>query len=259
MDLGLAGKVAMISGGSSGMGLAIAAELLREGAVVEICGRDPGRLAAAAAELSRRSGRKAGTSVVDVRDHAAVTDWVNRTAAQHGALHIMVTNASGPPPGPAEGFGLDAYRDAVELSMLSHIGLVQAALPHLRAAGWGRILMIASETIKQPIPEYALSNIARLGLIGYVRTLVHELGDSGVTANVLAPGCTATHLVLDQLPAGVDREVALRDFADGAGIPLRRVAEPEEIAAVATFLISARAGFVTGTVQPVDGGRARGI
>ena len=258
MDLGLTGKVAMIAGGSSGIGLAIAAELLREGADVTICGRDPGRLARAAAELAGQTGRKAGTSVVDVRDHAAAADWVAQVAAR-GPLHIMVTNAGGPPAGATSDFSLDDYRAAVELSLLSHIGLAQAALPHLRAAGWGRLLVIASEAMRQPIPEYALSNVVRPGLAGYVRTLAHELGDSGVTANVLAPGYTATAPVLDHLPAGAGRDAALRDVAVRAGIPLRRVAEPAEIAAVAAFLVSARASFVTGTVQVVDGGRALGI
>jgi 3-oxoacyl-[acyl-carrier protein] reductase len=259
MDLGLTGKVAMIAGGSSGIGLAIAAELLREGATVAICGRDPGRLAAAAAELAAQAPGKAETSVVDVCDNAAVRDWVMRTADQHGALHIVVTNAGGPPAGATSDFDLDGYRAAVELSMLSHIGLAQAALPYLRAAGWGRILVVASETVRQPIPEYALSNVARPGLAGYVRTLAHELGGCGVTVNLLAPGYTATPPLLDHLPAGVDRSTALHDAAAAARIPLGRVAEPGEIAAVAAFLVSARASFVTGTVQVVDGGRALGI
>lgn len=259
MDLGLTGKVAMIAGGSSGIGLAIAAELLCEGAAVEICGRDPGRLAAARAALSALRAGHVGTAAVDIRDAAAVRDWVARTVAAHGALHILVTNAGGPPRGASRDFDLDAYRDALELSLLSHIGLVRAALPHLRAAGWGRIVMVASETIRQPIPEYALSNVVRPGLVGYVKTLVRELGDCGVTVNVLAPGYTATAPVLSRLPEGMDQDAALREVAARAGIPLGRVAAPEEVAAVAAFLVSARAAFVTGTVQVVDGGRAAGV
>jgi 3-oxoacyl-[acyl-carrier protein] reductase len=182
---------------------------------------------------------------------------VERVHATHGALHIVVSNAGGPPAGATGDFGLDDYRAALELSLLSHIGLVQAALPRLRAAGWGRVLMVASETVRQPIPEYGLSNVARPGLVGYAKTLVRELGDCGVTVNVLAPGYTATPPLLAALP-GVDRDKELRAVAESAGIPLGRVASPAEVAAPAVFLLSALAGFVTGTVQVVDGGRALG-
>jgi 3-oxoacyl-[acyl-carrier protein] reductase len=245
MDLGLDGKVALVAGGSAGMGLAIARELSREGAAVSICGRDQARLAAAGAAL----GGKVTADQVDIRDHAAACDWVERTAARHGALHILVTNASGPPPGPLAEFSLDDHRAALELALLAHIGLIQAALPHLRRAGWGRVLIIASETIRQPIPQYALSNVARPGLVGYAKTLVRELGPGNITVNVLAPGYTATA----ELP-GPEAEVAA-----AAGIPLGRVAQPAEVGALAAFLLSERAGFISGTVQVIDGGRAWGI
>jgi 3-oxoacyl-[acyl-carrier protein] reductase len=243
MDLGLAGKIALVAGGSAGIGLAIARELVQEAATVSICGRDPDRLATAVADLGAE-----GTAL-DVCDTDSARDWVDRTAEKHGALHLLVTNAGGPPAGATTTFDLDDYRAAVELGMLSHIGLVQAALPHLKRAGWGRILMITSETVRQPIPEYALSNIVRPGLVGYAKTLVRELGAGDITVNVLAPGYTATAA----LP-GPEEQVAAE-----AGIPLGRVAAPEEIAAVAAFVLSGRAGFVNGTVQVVDGGRALGV
>jgi len=254
MDLGLAGKVALVAGGSAGIGLAVARELVAEGATVSICGRDPGRLAAALVEL----GPAAGGHALDVRDGAAVRDWVDRVAAEHGALHVVVTNAGGPPAGGTGDFDLDGYRAALELSLLAHVGMVQAALPHLRKAGWGRVVMVASETVRQPIPAYALSNIVRPGLVGYAKTLVHELGGAGITVNVLAPGYTATAPVLDGLGTG-EEAAQLAEVAREARIPLGRVARADEVAAVAAFLASDRAGFVTGTVQVVDGGRALGV
>ena len=245
MDLGLKAKVALVAGGSAGIGLAIARELVAEGARVAICGRDPDRLAAARAEL----GEAVTTTVLDIRDTGAARAWVDRSAAELGAVHLLVTNAGGPPAGASGAFSLEDYRAAVELSLIAHIGLVQAALPHLRAAGWGRVVMITSETVRQPIPEYALSNIVRPGVVGYAKTLVRELGAGDITVNVLAPGYTATAA----LPGPVE------EVAAGAGIPLGRVGRPEEVAAAAVFLLSERAGFITGTVQVVDGGRALGV
>jgi 3-oxoacyl-[acyl-carrier protein] reductase len=255
MDLGLAGRVALVAAGTSGLGLGTACALAAEGAHVALCGRDGERLAAAAARVDAAGPGTVLSARLDVRDEAAVAAWVDGVAAELGALHVVVTNGAGPPPGTVTSFGLGDYREALETSLLPHIGLALAALPHLRAAEWGRLLMIASETVKQPIPHYGLSNVVRVGLVGFAKSLVRELGPAGVTVNVLAPGYHRTPAVQRQL--GAEPDARLAEFT--ADIPLGRLGEAADFGAVAAFLASAQAGFVTGEVFLVDGGSHRGI
>lgn len=256
MDLGLDDKVVAIAGGTSGLGLATALAMLAEGATVAVCGRDRGKLAASA-ELGMDA------QVCDVTDESAARAWIDGVAQRHGALHVLVANAGGPPAGMATEFDIQGYRDAIELSLISQINLTQAALPHLQSAGWGRVLYVTSKSVKQPMPGLALSNTARLGVIGYAKSLIADLsqqwrtaGTTGeITVNVLAPGSTRTARL--ESMAGDDIDAGLAVMAED--IPLGRVGRPEEFAAAATFLASEAASFINGVVFPIDGGDIRGF
>lgn len=255
MDLGLGGRVALVAAGTSGLGLAAATALAAEGAHVSVCGRDSGRLAAAVAALERAGpGRVLGT-VADVRSDADVAGWVERTVAELGPPQVVVANSGGPPPGPVESFGVEDHRAALETALLPQVRVVLAALPHLRAARWGRALLVTSETVRQPIARYGLSAESRLGLLGFARSLVGSLGDAGVTVNVLAPGYHRTPGLERQWGDRVDEGLA----EAAAGIPLGRVGRAEDFGAVVAFLAGEQAGFVTGAVLLVDGGRTQGI
>jgi 3-oxoacyl-[acyl-carrier protein] reductase len=257
MDLGLRDRVALVAGGSGGLGRAIAAEFVREGAHVAICARDPERLARGARELAAIGPGTVRATRLDVRDGDGIRRWVDGVAAEAGRLDIVVTNSSGPPIGHPTDFDVAAYRDAADAVLYPAIGLALAALPHLRARGWGRLLFIASETVVRPVADLTLSGVTRSGILRFAQGLVAELGASGITVNVLAPAYLRTGPVeraAADLAArrGSDVEAEVRAMA--SHIPLGRVGAPEEFAAVAAFLASERAGFITGTVQLVDGG-----
>jgi len=271
MDLGLAGKVALVAGGSSGLGLAAATELAREGAHVAIGARDPERLAAAERRLKEVATGRLRTSSVDLTDRAATARWVDDVAADFGALHIVLVSGGGPPVGEASTFGPADYQAALDTVLLPAVGLALAALPHLRAAGWGRLLFVTSEAAAVPHPKLALSGVARAGIVRFAQSLAAETGRQGITVNVLAPGPTRTEMVeraaarlagggqdgdqdgdRDGGHDGGDVEAQLR--AMGAHSAVGRLGTVEEFAAVAAFLASERASFVTGGVHLLDGG-----
>jgi 3-oxoacyl-[acyl-carrier protein] reductase len=255
MDLGLSGRVAAVAGSSSGLGLATAKALAAEGAHVALCGRSAEKLARAEAEVAALGPGRVTSTALDLTDEVAAAAWIERTAESLGGLDIVVTNSGGVPGGPVDNFAVADYRAAVETNLLPHVSLTLAALPLLKERGWGRILMIASEVVRQPNPDYGLSSVARLGILGYMKGLVDALGDSGVTVNVLAPGYHRTKMLVDQF--GDQADVELAKVAEE--IPLGRIGDPADFGALAAFYASRQVRFITGTVVMADGGNTRGL
>ncbi|GAA3850176.1 SDR family oxidoreductase [Saccharothrix violaceirubra] len=255
MDLGIKGRVALVAASSSGLGLAVAKAFAAEGAHVSICGRDPARLAKAHAEVNAAGPGDVLSVPVDIRDEHAAAAWVRHTADVFGGLDIVVTNTGGVPFGPVDSFEPADYREAVDGNLLPHVSITLAALPILKAAGWGRIVMIASEAVKQPSPASGLSSVARLGLLGHMKGLVHALGANGVTVNVIAPGYHRTPILDEQFGDHVEDELA----RVARGIPLGRIGDAGHFGALVAMLSGDQASYVTGTVLVADGGNTRGI
>lgn len=262
MDLGLRDKVALVAGASHGLGKAAARELAREGARVAICGRDEVTLRATAEEIERETGSEVLPVVADVTVPEQVEALVAATVARFGGLQVLITNAGGAPSGRFNDVTADMWRKGWELNFLSNVTLIRAALPHLRAAGWGRIITITSISVKQPLDDLLLSNTIRPGVVGLVRSLATQLGPEGITVNNVAPGYTLTervHHIFEERAAreAISEEEATRAIT--AATPMGRMGEPEEQAAVIAFLASTRASFITGQTILVDGGMYRGL
>jgi 3-oxoacyl-[acyl-carrier protein] reductase len=247
MDLGISGKRAAIAGASSGLGFATAAALVDAGVTVAICGRDRERIEAAADRL----GPSAIPLVADVGSAEGGERFVAEATDRLGGIDIVVPNAGGPPPGDFANTALDAYAPALELNLLSVVGMCTAAIPHLRAQGWGRIVAITSISVRQPIPNLILSNTARAGATGFLKTLALEVAADGITVNSVQPGLHDTDR-LKSLHGGDPSALA-------STIPTGVVGRPEDFGAVVAFLCSDAARFVTGAAIPVDGGANRAL
>lgn len=257
MDLGLQGKRALVTAASRGLGAATARRLSLEGAHVAICARDEARLAQTAEAIRNESGNPVHAFAADLADPQQVAALVERAAQSLGGLDILVTNAGGPPAGTFDATPLDAWLPAVELTLMSAVRLIHAALPHLRRSDSAAILTITSVSVKQPVENLVLSNAIRPAVIGLTKALAEELGPENIRVNSILPGWTATERVEELLQASMKRNGTTREeeIARRAGnTPLRRMGTPEEFANVAAFLCSPAAGYVHGAMIPVDGG-----
>ncbi len=262
MDLGLKGRVAIVTGASKGLGRAVARRLAAEGADVLVNSRSPDELQEVAREISGRSGRSVVAHAGDVAEEDTSAALVQAAIDRFGRLDILVANAGGPPPGGVDDFQPASYRRALDLNLMSTVQLTLAAIPHMRTLGWGRVVAITSVAVKQPVDGLLLSNVARPGVVGFIKSISRELAGDGILCNVVAPGFIHTARVESLLDAqararGVDRDEVLDGIT--RDIPQGRVGRPEEFAAGVAFLVSEAASYITGHTLPIDGGLARGI
>ncbi len=246
MNLELDGKTAIVCGASQGIGLAVAEVLAEEGANVAMFAR---RREVLEREAERIGGLAIRGDVTNPQDRERL---VRRTVEAFGGVDILVNNSGGPPRGPALDVTEESLEAAVALLLTSAVGLTNLCLRHLRRSDAGRILNIASSTVREPTDNLALSNVVRPGVIGWAKSLARELGPDGITVNNIAVGRIDT--------ARLAESFKQRSRADSMNeVPLKRFGSPRELADVVAFLASARAGYVTGTTIPVDGGLTRGL
>jgi 3-oxoacyl-[acyl-carrier protein] reductase len=262
MDFSLMGKTAVVLASSKGLGRATAEALAAEGCHVAMCARDDGELERAAEDLRRRFTGKVFAQACDVSRADDLDRFFAEARAMLGPADILVNNAGGPPAGPIDTFNDDAWQAAFELNFMSVVRACRHVIPDMKAKGWGRILTIASTSVKQPIPGLVLSNSFRAAVAGYSKTLSMEIGASNILVNCVLPGPFLTDRIR-QLGAkisadrGITMETLIAEWEKD--LPVRRMGEPLEFGRVMAFLASDRCGFITGACIPVDGGSVKGL
>jgi 3-oxoacyl-[acyl-carrier protein] reductase len=267
MDLGLTGKVALITASSKGLGRACAEEFVREGARVVICARRPDELARAAQEIRHIAAR--GTDVhtvtADVSRPDDIVRLVNATLSRFGQMDILVTNAGGPPPGQFIELSEDDWQTGIDACIWPVVRLIRSSLPHLAKAqerGGGRIVNITGTAVKQPVPGLMLSNALRTAVIGLSKTLALELAGEGITINNVCAGSISTDRIKalhEKRSADTGKSVEMIAEEAASAIPLRRIGQPDEFSGLVAFLASNRSAYITGQTISVDGGMVSGI
>jgi len=263
MDLSLKGRVALVNASSRGLGRAIANALAAEGAELVISARSKETIEQVAAEIAAAHGGQVVPVVADVSRAGAAQRLVDVAIGEFGRLDILVNNSGGPPGGLFEDIDDDAWQAAFDLLLLSVVRMVRACLPQLRSSHHGRVINVASTSVRQPIPGLVLSNSLRAGVAGLAKTLADELAPDKITVNTVLPG----RILTDRLRAGFTRRaheagVLVDDLVRAEvakEVPLGRVGEPEDLASLVAFLCSDAAGYLTGQTIAVDGGQVRGL
>jgi len=262
MDFQLKGKIALVAAASKGLGRAVAEELAAEGASLVLCARGEEALQQTRAALEAAHGVPVLAVAADLSTVAGVARVTQAAFERFGRVDILVTNTGGPPAGTFEQHSPEAWQAATNLLLTSAVELTRAVLPGMKERGWGRILNVTSIAVKQPVAGLMLSNSLRAAVTGMARTLATEVAPFGITVNNILPGYTRTDRVEHLAQATAEREGISPDEAAARWtreIPMQRLGEPAEFAALAAFLCSARASYITGTSIPVDGGWIKGL
>jgi 3-oxoacyl-[acyl-carrier protein] reductase len=262
MDLGLKNKIALVAAASQGLGRAVAQELANEGASLVLCARGLETLEHTAAEIRQKTGATVLAVRADVSNADDVKNLVKRGLEEFERIDILVTNAGGPPTGQFDSLTSDTWEMATRLTLFSTLELTRHVLPGMKARRWGRILNITSIAVKQPVENLMLSNSLRAAVTGFARTLANEVAEYGITVNNILPGYTRTDRVEELAETLAQKEgIKAKQITERweREIPMRRLGQPGEFAALAAFLVSERASYITGTSVPVDGGWIRSL
>jgi 3-oxoacyl-[acyl-carrier protein] reductase len=262
MELGIKGKIVLVAAASSGLGKSIAQAISAEGAIVAICSRNKANIDSAAASIEVETGNTVLPLVCDVTDDNAVREMIDFLIMELGRIDILICNAGGPPSGIAENFNISDFENAVKLNLMSTIRLCKAVLPQMKKRKWGRIIAVTSVSVKQPLNNLILSNTARAGVTGYLKTLSNVVAPFNITVNAVCPGYTMTSRVV---------ELATEYASSGRGteedffkmlekdIPMQRLGDPDDLGKTVAFLASEQAGYITGVSLQVDGGYIKGL
>jgi 3-oxoacyl-[acyl-carrier protein] reductase len=257
MDLGLKNKVALVAASSTGLGRAVAEELANEGAGLILCARRADVLENSSREIASATGAEVVSVPADLTQSADIERVISAGLKKFGRIDILVTNNGGPPAGQFENLSQAQWEAATQLTLYSVLEFTRRLLPDMKERGWGRILNITSIAVKQPVDSLILSNSLRAAVTGFARTLANEVAPFGVTVNNIMPGYTRTERLEELAQMMAAREgISPAEFAGRweQEIPMRRLGEPREFAALAAFLVSDRASYITGQSIPVDGG-----